>query len=94
MLALATLIRSFSKTAGCVPIRFRARNPNGVHGPSQVIDLRCFRLVRSGLEGYRAFAIIILYELHIGTFTPEGTFASAIPRLEPLEEILESPLLS
>ncbi|HUG40096.1 MAG TPA: malto-oligosyltrehalose trehalohydrolase [Longimicrobiales bacterium] len=59
--------------------------PAGVHGPSRVVDL-------SGLEwqaGWRGFHLpsAVLYELHIGTFTREGTFAAAIDRLDHLVEL-------
>lgn len=55
--------------------------PQGVHGPSQAVDLKNFRWTDSNwknlpLEDY------ILYELHTGTFTPEGTFAGIEKRLD------------
>jgi maltooligosyltrehalose trehalohydrolase len=58
--------------------------PQGVHGPSEVIDSRFnwqdghwFGLP---IENY------ILYELHVGTFTPEGTFEAVIPHLDELAD--------
>lgn len=64
--------------------------PEGVHGPSQVVDLaehawqdahwqgHHTRAGGNGLEG------AVFYELHVGTFTSEGTFAAAAERLDHL----------
>jgi maltooligosyltrehalose trehalohydrolase len=56
--------------------------PNGVHGASRVVarDFAWSDRKWSGLE----LADLVLYELHVGTFTPEGTFESIIPRLDHL----------
>lgn len=57
--------------------------PFGVHGPARVVaDAR-----EPGLHHPRALHAWVIYELHIGTFTPEGTFRSAIPRLDDLAEL-------
>ncbi|MEW5762745.1 MAG: malto-oligosyltrehalose trehalohydrolase [Bacillota bacterium] len=60
--------------------------PEGVHGPSQVVDPGAFPW--SDRE-WRAPALpdLVLYELHVGTFTPEGTFAAVIPHLDELREL-------
>jgi maltooligosyltrehalose trehalohydrolase len=60
--------------------------PDGPHGPSQVIDPGRFRWTDAdwrgvGLEGQ------VIYELHIGTFTPEGTWAAASAQLAELAEV-------
>ncbi len=59
--------------------------PDGVHGPSLVIDPGTFQWTddrwRNRPPGDR-----ILYELHIGTFTREGTFAAAATKLEALRD--------
>jgi maltooligosyltrehalose trehalohydrolase len=55
--------------------------PDGVHGPSEVIDPAAYTWSDGGWRGVRP-ADLVLYELHVGTFTPEGTFASAADRLE------------
>ncbi len=60
--------------------------PEGVHGPSEVVDSDAFVWSDSDWQGI-ALSDFILYELHIGTFTPEGTFASAIPKLEHLKNL-------
>lgn len=54
--------------------------PNGVHGPSAIVDPRSFRWTDGAWSGVEREALV-LYELHVGTFTPEGTFAAAAERL-------------
>ncbi|UFS69220.1 malto-oligosyltrehalose trehalohydrolase [Geomonas sp. RF6] len=60
--------------------------PEGVHGPSQVVDPNLFTWHD---EGWRGISLeeYVIYELHVGTFTREGTFASLIPRLDYLKEL-------
>ncbi len=60
--------------------------PEGVHGPSQVIDPSAFTWTDDRWRG-RPAGDRILYELHIGTFTPEGTFEAAAAKLETLRDI-------
>jgi maltooligosyltrehalose trehalohydrolase len=60
--------------------------PEGVHGPSAVVDPAAFAW-RDHLWSGRPLAEYIFYELHVGTFTPEGTFDAVIPRLEALAEL-------
>jgi maltooligosyltrehalose trehalohydrolase len=57
--------------------------PSGVHGPSEVVDPRSFRWSSEEWRGPDP-ADLILYELHVGTFSPEGTFAGVVPRLQHL----------
>ncbi|MGC4750047.1 malto-oligosyltrehalose trehalohydrolase [Micromonospora sp. DT201] len=57
--------------------------PAGVHGPSRLYDHDAFDWTDSSWTG-RQLPGSILYELHIGTFTPEGTFDAAIERLDHL----------
>ncbi|MBW4564476.1 MAG: malto-oligosyltrehalose trehalohydrolase [Mojavia pulchra JT2-VF2] len=59
--------------------------PEGVHGPSQVIDHQ-FEWTDNGWNGI-PLESMIFYELHVGTFTPEGTFTAIIPRLAELREV-------
>jgi maltooligosyltrehalose trehalohydrolase len=60
--------------------------PHGVHGPSRFVDHSAFLWTdRRWQPGPLASAVI--YELHIGTFTPAGTFASAIARLDHLVDL-------
>lgn len=60
--------------------------PQGVHGPSQVVDSQAYGWGDSPWRG-RSLGEFVLYELHVGTFTPEGTFAAIIPRLPALKEL-------
>ncbi len=60
--------------------------PEDVHGPSEVIDPRAFRWTCADWRG-RPWEEAVLYELHIGTFTPEGTFRAAIGRLDAIAEL-------
>jgi len=54
--------------------------PDGVHGPSEVVDTTAFAWTDESWRGVE-LADAVLYELHIGTFTPGGTFDSAIAEL-------------
>ncbi|UWX95446.1 malto-oligosyltrehalose trehalohydrolase [Enterobacter mori] len=57
-----------------------------VNGPSVVIDHRRYAHVNRGWKG-RPWEETVIYELHIGTFTPEGTFRAAIDKLPYLAEL-------
>jgi maltooligosyltrehalose trehalohydrolase len=59
--------------------------PKGVHGPSQVIDHAAFKREDASWRGIELSQMII-YELHVGAFTPEGTFEAIIPRLSEIKE--------
>ena len=60
--------------------------PDGVHGPSQVIDPQAFEWADRDWRGV-AKRDLIIYELHIGAFTQAGTFRGAIDRLPELVEL-------
>ncbi len=60
--------------------------PEDVHGPSEVVDGAAHVWNDGGWRG-RPWSAAVLYELHIGTFTPDGTFNSAIARLDHLAEL-------
>ncbi len=60
--------------------------PEGVHGPSMVIDPAAFAWTDQGWCGVPRHRLVI-YELHVGTFTPEGTFAAAAARLPELADL-------
>ena len=51
--------------------------PDGPHGPSQVVDPARFKWTDHSWSGVRREGQV-LYEMHIGTFTPEGTWRAAI----------------
>lgn len=60
-----------------------AWQPAGVHGPSRAFDTAAFRWTDAGWRP-PALEDGVIYELHVGTFTPEGTFEAAIGRLDHL----------
>jgi maltooligosyltrehalose trehalohydrolase len=60
--------------------------PEGVHGPSAVVDAQAFAWTDRQWRGPRLDETV-LYELHVGTFTPAGTFAGAIERLPELRDL-------
>ena len=55
--------------------------PDGVHGPSEVVDTGAFAWTDRDWPGLDAAGLVI-YELHVGTFTEAGTFDAAIDRLD------------
>jgi maltooligosyltrehalose trehalohydrolase len=59
--------------------------PRGVHGCSQIVDPH-FAWQDEPWCGL-AWQEWVIYELHVGTFTPEGTFAAIIPRLPELKDL-------
>ncbi|WP_353063427.1 malto-oligosyltrehalose trehalohydrolase [Tunturibacter psychrotolerans] len=60
--------------------------PDGVHGLSRLYDQATFAWSDRGWDAM-PLARAVIYEFHIGTFTPQGTFDSAIDRLEYLIEL-------
>ncbi len=60
--------------------------PNGVTGPSRVVDHNDFDWTDDEYQA-RPLSSALIYELHIGTFTPEGTFDSAIAKLAHLKSL-------
>jgi maltooligosyltrehalose trehalohydrolase len=60
--------------------------PQGVHGPSQVIDPNRFEWTDQRWKPPTVSELVI-YELHVGTFTPEGSFRAIIPRFDHLRNL-------
>jgi maltooligosyltrehalose trehalohydrolase len=60
--------------------------PEGVHGPSRVYDHEAFPWSDRAWTG-RQLPGAVLYEMHIGTFTAEGTFDAAVERLDHLVDL-------
>ena len=60
--------------------------PEGVHGLTEIVDPNAFRWTDQNWRGV-PFRDYIIYELHIGTLTPEGTFDSAIEKLDYLRTL-------
>jgi maltooligosyltrehalose trehalohydrolase len=57
--------------------------PQGVHGPSQVVDSNAFRWTDQNWKG-TDLERSVFYELHVGSYTPQGTFDAVIPHLPEL----------
>ena len=62
------------------------RQPAGVHQRSRTFDTTRFAWTDQGWTG-RQLAGSVLYELHLGTFTPEGTLDAALGRLDHLRDL-------
>jgi maltooligosyltrehalose trehalohydrolase len=60
--------------------------PDGVHGPSEVIDPEAYDWSDLGWRG-RRWEEIVLYELHVGTFSEIGDFAGAVHHLDHIAEL-------
>jgi maltooligosyltrehalose trehalohydrolase len=58
--------------------------PEGIRGPSRIVDTSRFEIA-PGPE--LRLEELVLYELHVGTFTSEGTFDAAVPHLPRLREL-------
>jgi maltooligosyltrehalose trehalohydrolase len=62
------------------------RQPAGVHGPSRIVGSADFRWSDDRWKGL-ALGELIFYELHVGTFSPEGTFAGVAAKLPYLRDL-------
>jgi maltooligosyltrehalose trehalohydrolase len=60
--------------------------PEGPHGPSQIVDPTAYQWQQTDWRGVKLRGQI-MYEMHIGTFTPAGTWAAAIERLSQLADL-------
>jgi malto-oligosyltrehalose trehalohydrolase len=60
--------------------------PHDVHGESEVIDPSDYAWKTADWRG-RPWSEVVVYELHVGTFTPEGTFLAAIGKLDHLVQL-------
>ncbi|MCI0539568.1 MAG: malto-oligosyltrehalose trehalohydrolase [Verrucomicrobiales bacterium] len=76
----------FRLDTGSFPDPAARFQPEGPHGPSQVIDPDGFEWTDAGWKGVRPERQVI-YEMHIGTFTPEGTWSAASKELEELARL-------
>jgi maltooligosyltrehalose trehalohydrolase len=61
-------------------------NPQGVRGPSSIVDPEAFAWSDAAWRG-RSWNEAVVYEMHIGCFTERGTFAAAIERLDDLADL-------
>ncbi len=62
------------------------RQPLGVHGPSEIVDVSSFAFTDESWRGIDALGAAF-YELHVGTFTPEGTLQAAAAHLPYLRDL-------
>jgi maltooligosyltrehalose trehalohydrolase len=69
-----------------VPDPASRANPNDPNGASEVVDPSAYEWNDSGWSG-RPWHEAVLYELHVGAFTPRGTFRAAIERLPYLADL-------
>jgi maltooligosyltrehalose trehalohydrolase len=60
--------------------------PDGPHGPSQIVDASTFKWIDQGWAGIPGEGQVI-YEMHLGTFTPAGTWAAAQGELAELADL-------
>ena len=60
--------------------------PEGVHGPSMVVDPQAFSWTDDGWAGIPQ-QDLVFYELHVGTFSPEGSYGGVQERLPYLKEL-------
>jgi maltooligosyltrehalose trehalohydrolase len=80
------LYRYRADGSGPYPDPWSNYQPEGPHGPSMIVDHKAFRWTDSGWPGVGMRGQVI-YELHIGTFTPGGTFDAAAKELAELKSI-------
>jgi maltooligosyltrehalose trehalohydrolase len=69
-----------------VPDPASRANPWDVNGPSALVDPRAFEWPDARWRG-RPWNEAVIYEMHVGTFTPEGTFAGATDKLDYLRDL-------
>ncbi|HEY1514319.1 MAG TPA: alpha-amylase family glycosyl hydrolase, partial [Gaiellaceae bacterium] len=74
----------FAPDGELLPDPWSRSQPNGLRGPSRIVDTSEFSIA----PGPRlTIEELVLYELHVGTFTAEGTFDAVIPHLRRLREL-------
>ncbi|HEX7115931.1 MAG TPA: malto-oligosyltrehalose trehalohydrolase [Steroidobacter sp.] len=69
-----------------VPDPASRHQPEDTRGPSEVIDPRAYEWKERAWRG-RPWESAVLYELHVGAFTPEGTFRAVIDKLDHLVDL-------
>jgi maltooligosyltrehalose trehalohydrolase len=84
--ARAGTLYKYRLDAGAFPDPASRFQPDGPHGPSQVVDPGAFEWTDRAWRGAESRGQVI-YELHLGTFTREGTWRAARERLPELREL-------
>ncbi len=64
-----------------------AWQPAGVHGPSRLVDHGAFAWTDGAWDGGVPLAEAVVYELHVGTFSPEATYDGVVPKLDHLVDL-------
>ena len=78
------MLYKYKLASGSFPDPASRFQPDGPHGPSQIVDPTTFRWTDSKWKGVPRSQVI--YEMHIGTFTEEGTYRAAMEHLPELVE--------
>ena len=81
-----TLYRYRLNDEWAYPDPYSRSQPEGVHGPSQVIDPSAFRWTDGEWRGLDPETLVI-YECHVGAYTPGGTFDALIDQLDQLHAL-------
>jgi maltooligosyltrehalose trehalohydrolase len=84
--ARANMLYKFQVDSGEFPDPASRFQPEGPHGASQIIDPKKFQWTDNSWRGVIREGQVI-YEMHIGTFTPEGTWSSAMEQLPELARL-------
>ena len=69
-----------------VPDPASRHQPEDVHGPSEVVDPHAYSWRDAAWRG-RVWEEAVVYEAHVGAFTPDGSFRGAIDKLDHLAEL-------
>lgn len=81
-----TLYQYYLDGEGPFPDPYARELPEGVHGRSRVVDHNLFDWTDQDWGGLTRDGLVI-YELHVGAFSPEGTFDAIVPRLDELRSL-------
>jgi maltooligosyltrehalose trehalohydrolase len=84
--ARVNMLYKFQLDSGAFPDPASRYQPQGPHGPSQIIDSTTFHWTDTDWRGAAREGQVI-YEMHIGTFTPKGTWVSAMEQLPELARL-------
>ncbi|HKQ39432.1 MAG TPA: alpha-amylase family glycosyl hydrolase, partial [Verrucomicrobiae bacterium] len=79
------LLYKYKLASGAFPDPASRFQPEGPHGPSQVVDPAAFKWTDSNWKGVPKSQVI--YEMHIGTFSKEGTYRGAMEHLPKLIDV-------
>ena len=80
------MLYKFRLDSGSFPDPASRFQPNGPHGPSQIVDPSSFEWTDAGWKGVVREGQV-MYEMHIGTFTREGTWSAATQQLDELARL-------